>query len=247
MGDYFCSLIEAPMGGGKTNTVQGLVTDDYVAGIYGIKSPEDKMYPCRPLKIVSDFSSNGLVPGDILVQLECEDERIVKVPEDFETFSTTKIFANYHMYGIRYVYASFNEILTMMEAYNNRPVEEHIMKDSKWVIDEGWLGAESRRGMSPLTIIITEYAQLMRKLNIELFWLTQHARFLDWRIRYIAKRKILTKMNKQTHVCRLLIQNLQEGKEKVVSYYAPTYWRYYDTNEVPPMPQNLIRKARAYA
>jgi hypothetical protein len=230
--EAFCTLIEAQMGGGKTNTVTGLVSDDYVSNMYTIASPSGYNYPVKNCRI-------DATTGNIVAKLDCEDNRSVYVPKDFETFSTTKIFANYHLYGVKYVYASFGEVL--------RFINTDIMKDSKWIIDEGWLGADARRGMSPLTILITQYAQLMRKLNIELFWLTQHARFLDWRVRYIAKRKILTKYNKDTHMIRLLIQDLVKGTEKVVSYYAPTYWRFYDTNEVPPMPTNLIKSAGKYA
>lgn len=230
MADYFCTLVEAPMGGGKTNTVTGLIVDDLFAAITSIVSPAGKIYPC----VAHSMDVEGMI-----VRLQCEDERLVRIPPDFEINSPVKIFANYHLYGIPYVYASFKEVLSFMNS--------DMMLNSKWVIDEGWLGAEARRGGSALSVIITEYAQLMRKMGIDLYWITQHARFLDWRIRYIAKRKILTKFNKETQQCRLLIQDLIKGTEKVVHYYAPIYWRYYNTNEVPPMPQAMIQKARAGA
>lgn len=228
------------MGGGKTNTVTGLIVDDLFAGITSIKAPswidenniihEGKTYPC----VAHSMDIQGM-----LVRLQCEDERIVRIPSDFQINTPVKIFANYHLYGIPYVYASFKEVLNF--------INTDMMINSKWVIDEGWLGAEARRGGSALSVLITEYAQLMRKMGIDLYWITQHARFLDWRIRYIAKRKILTKYNKETKMTRLLIQDLVKGTEKVIHYYAPIYWRYYDTNEVPPMPQAMIQKAKVGA
>ena len=241
MPDYFCTLVEAPMGGGKTNTVTGLIVDDLFAGITAIKAPDlvdDKgnilstgqTFPCAPYTMNMD---------GMIVRLQCEDERLVAIPDDFSIVTPVKIFANYHLYGIPYVYASFKEVLSF--------INTDMMLNSKWVIDEGWLGAEARRGGSALSVLITEYAQLMRKLGVDLYWITQHARFLDWRIRYIAKRKILTKYDKNTFMTRLLIQDLTKGTEKVIHYYAPIYWRYYDTNEVPPMPQAMIQKAKVGA
>jgi hypothetical protein len=239
LSDYFCTLVEAPMGGGKTNTVTGLITDDLFAAITSIQEPDyvddhgliypGKIYPC----VAHSMNMDGMI-----VRLQCEDERLVLIPDDFIINSPVKIFANYHLYGIPYVFADFSTVLNLMNS--------DTMHGCKWVIDEGWLGADARKGMSPLTILITQYAQLMRKMEIDLYWITQHARFLDWRIRYIAKRKILTKYNSNTRQCRLMIQDLIKGTEKVIHYDAPIYWRYYNTNEVPPMPHNMVQKARAY-
>jgi hypothetical protein len=233
------------MGGGKTNTITGLIVDDLFADITSVQAPswidekgiihDGKEYPCKPYTILAEPENLG----KMVVRLECEDERLIIIPDDFKINSPVKIFANYHLYGVPYVYADFKTVLALMNS--------DTMHGCKWVIDEGWLGADARKGMSPLTIIITQYAQLMRKMEIDLYWITQHARFLDWRIRYIAKRKILTKYNKNDNQCRLLIQDLIKGTEKVIHYYAPIYWRYYNTNEVPPMPDNMVRKARAYA
>ena len=87
----------------------------------------------------------------------------------------------------------------------------------------------------------------MRKRDIELYLLVQHGRFIDWRFRYVAKRKILTRYNDKTHKIRLLIQDLSRGTEKIISYYAPTYWPFFDTNELPPVPEKIIIKGAQWA
>lgn len=216
------------MGGGKTTVSSALMVEDYFDHIYGIESPgiPSKSYEVKPWKLS-------------LVRLVKEENRIIKVPDSYKPYSTTKIIANYHLFGVTYMYAPMWKVLDMI----NTP----MMKDAKWTVDESWLSAESRRGMSPLTIVMTEYAQLMRKLNIELNLLTQHSRFLDWRLRYITKQKMLTSYNKDTHYIRLLIQNLDKGSEKTLHFYAPTYWKYFDTNELPPMPVGMINKAKNWA
>jgi hypothetical protein len=112
------------------------------------------------------------------------------------------------------------------------------------IIDESYIQGEARRGMNSLSLMYTWFAQQMRKRDIELFLLVQHGRFIDWRFRYIAKRKILCRYNDKTRVVRLLVQNLSKGTEKPFSYWGPQYWKYYDTNELPPMPQDMINRAR---
>ncbi len=227
MSEAFVTLLEAPMGGGKTVTATAFAVDDFFAKIYGIEEPgiNGRSYEVKPynLELVKSLPS----------------ERIVKVPDEWKKYSKAKIISNYHLYGIEYIYADIMKTLDFI----NTP----IMKDAKWIVDEGWLAAEARKGMSPLTILITEYAQLMRKLNVELYVLVQHGRFIDWRIRYITKRKILTSYNDRTQTVRLLIQNLQKGTEKIVSYWSPIYWKYFDTNELPPIPEASITRARRWA
>src|SRR3990172_922725 len=133
---------------------------------------------------------------------------------------------------------------SMMLDYLN---ENTMMSHCKMVIDESYLQGEARRGMNSLSLIYTWFAQQMRKRDIELFLLVQHGRFIDWRFRFIAKRKILSRYNEKTHMIRLLVQNMAKGTEKPFSFYAPQYWKYYDTNELPTVPTDMIKRAKASA
>lgn len=165
---------------------------------------------------------------------ENKEEKIIRIPEGYATMSDTKLYANFHLFGVRYVYCDH----TMMLEYLNTGV----ISKGKMIIDEGYIAGDARRSMNTLGLIYTWFAQQMRKREIELYLLVQHGRFIDWRFRYIAKRKILTRYNEKTHRIRLLIQDLSKGSEKIVSYYAPTYWRFFDTNELPPVPEKMIMK-----
>jgi hypothetical protein len=153
--------------------------------------------------------------------------------------SDTKIFANYHLYGIRAVYC---DAAMMLENLNNTNLSH-----CKMIIDEAYIQGEARRGMNTLSLMYTWFAQQMRKRDIELFLLVQHGRFIDWRFRYIAKRKILCRYNDKTRMVRLLVQNLGKGTERPFRYWGPQYWKYYDTNELPPMPQEMIARAGKWA
>lgn len=227
------TIIEAPMGEGKTVTVTGIVVDDYFAHITGIQSPSGIIYSAQPYKgeIIRIFPQDG----------DESKSKLIKVPDGWEPLSDTKIFANYHLFGVRSTYCD----ATMMLDHLN--TEDESMKHAKMILDESYIQGEARRPMGSISLMYTWFAQQMRKRDIELFLLVQHGRFLDWRFRYIAKRKILCRYNEKTHIVKLLVQNLSKGTEKPFSYWAPQYWKYYDTNELPPIPDAMIERARKSA
>ncbi len=220
------------MGEGKTLTVTGILADDYFAHIKAIISPKTgNIFPVAPYK------------GEWVKLLPPEGQSgegtVIQIPEGWDTVSGTKIFCNYHLFGMRYI---FCDPATMLEYLNT-----DVMMHGKMVIDEAYLQGEARRGMNSLSLIYTWFAQQMRKRDIELFLLVQHGRFIDWRFRYIAKRKILCRYNEKTRMIRLLVQNLGKGTERPFSFYAPQYWKYYDTNELPTVPQEMIKRGGKWA
>ena len=226
------TLIEAPMGEGKTLTVTGIVVDDYFAHIRAIVSPKTgSIFPVEPykgewVKLIPPEGQGG-------------EGTVIKIPDGWDTISDTKIFCNYHLFGIRYI---FCEPKTMLEYLNT-----DMISHGKMIIDEAYLQGEARRGMNSLSLMYTWFAQQMRKRDIELFLLVQHGRFIDWRFRYIAKRKILCRYNEKTKMIRLLVQNLGKGTERPFSFYGPQYWKYYDTNELPTVSQEMIKRGGKWA
>jgi len=226
------TMIEAPMGEGKTLTATGIIVDDYFAHIKAIVSPvTGKIFPVAPHK----GEWVRLLPPDG----QSGEGSIIKIPEGWDTISDTQIFCNYHLYGIRYV---FSDPALMLEYLNTEMMSHCIM-----VIDEAYMQGEARRGMNTLNLLTTWFAQQMRKRDIELYFIVQHARFIDWRFRYITKRKILCRYNEKTHMVRLLVQNLGKGTERPFSFYGPQYWKYYDTNELPTVPKEMIKRSGKWA
>lgn len=230
------TLVEAQMGEGKTNTATALIADDYHAKLRSIVSPDGTIIPVIPYKL-----RTVKLPPPPRLQGKIDPRQYPKlvIPDGWGTNSDIRLFTNYHLYGMKYVYCDH---VTMLEWLNTG-----VISHGKMVIDEGYIAGEARRAMNTLGLIYTWFAQQMRKRDIELYLLVQHGRFIDWRFRYIAKRKILTRYNENTHRIRLLIQDLVKGSEKVISYYAPTYWRFFNTNELPPVPEKIILKAAEWS
>lgn len=225
------TIVEAQMGEGKTNTATAILIDRYLSRVKSIISPEGIELPVMPYKL--DYVKLLPPPGR-----EGEEPVIIKIPDDYIATSKIRLFTNYHLFGVQYVLA---DPLTMLEYLNTGVIANGIM-----VIDESYIGGDARRAMNTLGLIYTWFAQQIRKRDLELYLLVQHGRFIDWRFRYIAKQKILTRYNEKTFKIKLLVQNLSKGTEKIVSYYAPTYWKYFDTNELPPIPEKMIVKAASW-
>jgi len=219
------------MGEGKTNSATAIIADEYFAHITKIVSPEGYEFPVEPYKL----DRVKLLP---LPNASGQKSKIITIPEDFSTISDTRIFCNYHLFGMEYVLC---DPITMMEHLNSG-----LVSHGKMIIDEAYITGEARRGMNTLSLIYTWFAQQMRKRDIELYLLVQHGRFIDWRFRYIAKRKILCRYNEKTHMIKLLIQNLGKGTEKLMSFYAPQYWKFFDTNELPSVPEKMLVKGASY-
>ena len=210
---------------GKTITATGIIADEYFAKAFAITSPSGYTYQVEPY----DLDTVWLV----------NEKRYIKIPSDFKVHSELKVFTNYHLFGIKYIYS---DPALMLQFLNTGVMNNCIM-----VIDEGYISADARRSQNALTIMQTWFAQSIRKRNIALYILVQHSRFIDWRWRYVARRKILTRYNEKTMMVRLLVQDLIKGTEKMISYWGPKYWKFYDTNELPPIPQAMIDKAKRSA
>lgn len=218
---------------GKTNTATAILIDEYFAHIRAIVSPEGHTFPVEPHKL--DTVKLLPLPG----KANGQEPKLITIPKNYSTISDCKLFVNYHLFGVKYVYCT---PMMMLELLNTG-----VISSGKMVIDEAYISGEARRGMNTLSLLYTWFAQQMRKRDIELYLLVQHGRFIDWRFRYVAKQKILCRYNEKTYKIKLLVQNLSKGTEKIVSYYGPHYWKYFDTHELPPVPEKMLIKGAEWA
>lgn len=173
---------------------------------------------------------------------------------------TILILSNYHLFGVRYIfcqsvvdiikYVSRHEVLNGKHrgvSYVDENGECRISHHIIVVVDETYLEGEARRSMSPLTILFTWFLQMLRKLKIELYVIVQNGRFLDWRFSWAMNVRIMCKYNERTHMISLNIKDKDKGTEKDVKYYAPQYWKYYDTDELPHIPEKMLEKATKWS
>lgn len=223
--------IESQMGEGKTTTLVAICADRYYSKIKAIVSPDGVELPVEPYKLDTVWLAPP--PGSE------SGKTLIHIPAGWGTISDAKIFTNFRLFGIRHVLC---DPITMLSYLNTGVISHGIMG-----IDEAYIQGDARQGMNTLTRIFTWFGQQIRKRDLELYLLVQHGRFIDWRFRYIAKQKIITRYNEKTHQIKLLIQNLSKGTEKIVHYDAEPYWRFFDTHELPPVPEKVLVKGAEWA
>ena len=215
------------MGSGKTCTLTGLIVDRARETACAIQAPPHKggfIYPVTPFK------------GELVAIKGRDGEtKIITIPRDYTIIPSAQIFTNYKLYGIKYVRCTVHDLFQWL---NN-----DIIMDGILGIDESYIELESRRSGSHSNVILTHFLQQVRKRHLELYLLVQHGRFLDWRSKYIATREITCRFDERTQRVHLIIKNVRKNKERTISYWAPQYWRFFDTDETPEMPDKMYSKA----
>lgn len=150
---------------------------------------------------------------------------------------TIKIYANFHLYGIKYVYLP----LPLMLEYLN----SGLIQDGYLLIDEAYISGDAREGMTAVVRMITKMANQMRKRHLHLYMTIPNAKMIDWRYRWAVTEKIMCiSYNEKTHEITLLIKNKRKSrKPRKITYDGSQYWKYYYTDELLEIPQGQIAKA----
>lgn len=162
-----------------------------------------------------------------------------RVVDAYREDKSIKIFTNFKMYGIRHVHLT----LPMMVEYIN----SKLLKDGYLIIDEAYIGLEAREGQSMLTKVITYVGMQSGKRRLHLIIIVQHGKMIDWRYRWLMTEHIICRYNEKTRMVTLTIKNRRSKKNRTVSYYAPQYWKYFDTEEIFDIPDSKLAKALAGA
>ena len=159
---------------------------------------------------------------------------VAKVVDAYNNDNTVKIFANFKLYGIKYVNAS---LATIVEYLNS-----NLITDGYIVIDESYIGGDARMGMTLMTKVLTWFGSQIRKRGLHLILIAQHGRMIDYRFRLFMTEHIMCSYNEKKHMITLTIVERGKKKKRSFSYDGSQYWKNYNTNELPQIPENLIAK-----
>ena len=166
---------------------------------------------------------------------------VARVVDAYKKDPTIKIYANFHIYGIRYVYLP----LPLMLEYLN----SGLIQDGYLLIDEAYISGDAREGMTAVVRMITKMSNQMRKRHLHLYLTVPNAKMIDWRYRWAVTEKIMcTYYNEKTHEVKLVIKNKRKYKKpRSFTYDASQYFPYFDTDEQIEIPQTQIARALAGA
>lgn len=201
--------------------------------------------------MVSNWSSKGLLMSRkpftyspvTLIEGEPRSGKtntaVARVVDAYKKDPETKIFANFTLYGVKYVQVQLVDILSL--------INSKILTDGYVLIDEAYTGLDARSSGAMLTQIITYLGMQAGKRAIRLIIIIQHGRMLEWRMRWLGEigEHIYCSYNEKNRMITLMIRSRKYKRPRELSYYAPPYWKYYDTEEIMPIPEAKIAKALA--
>lgn len=213
------TLIEADQGQGKSNTATGLVVDAWykdAANMWlwllrkGEWQGDVKSYD-RKTRVVK-FKLDGIL-------------KAYQIPESYKLESPVQIFANYHLYGIPFVFIpSFTHLLKWLK--------EDVILDGWLLIDEMYLGAGARNSMTKLGKELSDQSFQMRKRQLEVVLITPVNSLLDKKVKLTPTKHIICSYNKVTREITLTVREKGvPGTKTLPPYDATQYWMNYWTNE----------------
>lgn len=207
------TFVEGEQGGGKTGFVTALVVDAYFMDSVRIF--------CRDILkkdvVVKSYNDDNRIAKVIIDGKEL----LIRIPHQYKLKSPMRIFCNYHLYGIPYVYCpSFGHILKWLKA--------DIITDGWLIIDEAQVGAAARDSMTKLGKELNKQNFQMRKMGLDMVVISPLRNLVERFMRTIATRYIYCTHDDNTGLTTVDIRN--KGDEGVTSYsfnsiqYRKFFW-----------------------
>jgi len=210
------TIVEGDQGSGKSNTAVGLVVDAYYIdcsrvyceskGISGVAKGFDRK---NRIAKVKDGGNTKYIP----------------IPESYKLYSPIRIFANFHLFGIPYVYIpTFGNLLKWLKT--------GLIADCWLLLDEYYVGGNARDSMTAFGKEMEKQSYQMRKLAAEVVIITPHARLIDKWTRLTPTKHIMCSFDKKRNEITLTVKEKgKRGSKTLPSYDATQYWGNYWTNE----------------
>ena len=210
------SFITGDQGGGKSVTAVGRIVDSYYKDCVLNYSIDKLHIDC----IVKGFDRRSRI-----AKIKHNGQlKLIRIPQDYKLHSDMRIFTNFHIYGIPYVFCpSFDHIVSWLDA--------DIIKEGRLTIDEYYIGGNARESMGKLGRKLMKHSYQYRKRQLEVDIICPIARLADWSIRTIPTERILCSYNEKTFQVTLTINKKGIQGSREVTYDARQYFANYFTNE----------------
>jgi len=209
------TILEGEQGGGKSITGVAKVVDAYHLDCVRVFCEKHNII-CVP---------KGYSPKTRVARIRHQGKlKLFKIPENYKLHSPMRIFCNFHLFGIPFVYCqSFNHILKWLK--------DDIIRDGWLLIDEYYIGGNARESMSALGRELEKQSFQYRKMQLQVVYMTPMARLIDWTARMIPTERIECEFDSKTGKVTLRIKKKGNKGTREISYDSKPYRRYYWTNE----------------
>lgn len=209
-------IVEGDQRSGKTNYAVGKIVDAYDRDCVRIF--------CKNM-LCMDVVAKSYDRASRIAKIKIgKNISLIRIPSDYTMQTPMKIFANIHLFGVRYCFIpSF--------AYLLAGLKSGFISDGHLLVDEAHKGMGARGSMTTLGKgFMEEYFQF-GKSKLDVFIVTHIARLVDWTARTIPTTRIHTTYNEQTKEITYTLRTKGDQTTKEITYDSRRYWPFYRTNE----------------
>lgn len=163
------------------------------------------------------------------------ESAIIKIPDDCIVESPVHIFANFHLFGVRYAFISIVDIITYINT---------DMFDNAWILSDESVMNDPRNSMEATGKLMATFGATIGKRNAKLCLATQLTEMMERRFRAFANTTITCSYDETTRLITAAIKRRNED-ESEVDIYEPQYRRFFKSEEKILVPQSKINNALA--
>ncbi len=210
------TIIDGEMRSGKSCTATARIVDAYFKDCA-------RVYCEAVLRIKCEVKSFDRVSHVAKIRYN-GGLKLVRIPQDYKLWSPMKIFCNFHLYGIPYIFLpSFQTAATWLK--------QGKIINAWFVLDEAYVGLNARSSMASLGKEFASTYQQFAKMQLDVIIITPMAKQIDWIARTIPTERIHCEYNGKTSMITLTIRKKGVQGERKVDYDSRQYRKYYKTNE----------------
>jgi len=235
------SLILGEQRSGKSTTSTALPIDDYHLKMDKLISPNGEFVKakCIDKNDKQELRRCGIVPNIFnYVRVFSDDEKqskIIKKPKDWLVGSPIRIFSNYHLFGVKYVYITIVDIIQYMNS---------DLFVNSWVLSDESAMVDTRNNMTTEGKQVAQFLATIGKQNIHFVQNAQLNGMVEVRLRAFATTHIICSYDERT--CLITCDIKERGKNPYsYSYDGRIYRRFFDTTERQKVSEKKLAKALA--
>jgi len=232
-------LLHGDQGQGKSVTSVALPVDDYYANMNAVVSPAGEIINARALneEEQDELEYRG-VAYDQFKHIRIysgvgSESKLISLPSNFTVRSPVKVFANFMLYGIRFVPINGARIIEY--------INDDVLFRDAWVLLDESVDVDRHDTMTKEGKMTGKFGAQVAKRDLHLVINSQYLHMIQGRYTLFATTRVLCAYDTDTKIVTLDV-NQNSPMMQSVDYYAPPYFRFYKRGEVIKVSQTKIDK-----
>ena len=234
-------ILHGDQGQGKSVTSVALVVDEYYDKMQSVVSPDGEIFKARAL---NDDEINWMEEREIFydnlkhVRIfagEAKDDRskVISLPPNWTVLSPLKVFANFMLYGIKFVPINGNRIIEYIN-------DDNFFRDAWCILDES-TEVDKHDTMTREGKMSQMFGAQVAKRDLHLIINSQYTNMVQSRYVTFSTTRVLCSCDPDTKIVSLDV-NVNSPMMVSTDYYCVPYWRFYKRGEVIKIAQERIDK-----